>query len=95
MLLNKVERAVEPERAVEQRNGDNQILIRMEPMKTKDMVVHTDNWPTANEQILIKAREYGEAGQELKIRRQIAFAPPNESAVDDTGQHTVPQRTGR
>ena len=58
----------------------------MDPIKTKEIVVNTDNWPTANEQILIKAREYGEAGQELKIRRPIAFAPPNEAAVDDAGR---------
>ena len=58
----------------------------MEPTKTKDIIVHTDNWPMANEQILIKAREYEEAGQELKVRRQMAFAPPNEAAVDNAGR---------
>ena len=44
----------------------------------------------ANEQILIKAREYGEAGQELKMRRQIAFTPPNEAAVDEAGRRQYP-----
>ena len=61
-------------------------MTRMEPTKTKDIIAHTDNWPTANEQILIKTREYGEPGQALKIQRQIAFAPPNEAAVDDAGR---------
>ena len=58
----------------------------MEPTKTKDIIVHTDNWPTANEQILIKAREYGEAGQELKTREQITCDPPNETAVNGAGR---------